>query len=62
MIPFLGINFEGFGYNTDFINCQNIFNNYLPVALFIFAHQDDESGCFHEIHRLVNRGDKVWVV
>jgi len=62
MVPFLGINFEGFGYNTDFINCQNIFNNYLPVALFIFAHQDDESGCFHEIHRLVNRGDKAWVV
>jgi hypothetical protein len=34
----------------------------LPVTLFVFAHQDDESGCFHEIHRLVNRGDTVWVV
>jgi hypothetical protein len=34
----------------------------LPVALFIFAHQDDESGCFFEIRRLVKRGDKVWIV
>ena len=32
------------------------------MTLFVFAHQDDESGCFHEIHRLVNRGDSVWVV
>ena len=31
-------------------------------SLFIFAHQDDECGCFFELHRLVARGDKVLVV
>jgi hypothetical protein len=32
------------------------------VALFIFAHQDDECWCLYEIQRLVNRGDKVTIV
>ena len=31
-------------------------------ALFIFAHQDDECGCFSELNRLVDRGDEVFVV
>lgn len=31
------------------------------LTLFLFAHQDDEFGVFYEIHRLVNRGDKVIV-
>lgn len=31
------------------------------ISLFLFAHQDDESSCFFEIHRLVSRGDKVVV-
>jgi LmbE family N-acetylglucosaminyl deacetylase len=32
------------------------------TALFLFAHQDDEFGVFHEIHHLACRGDKVIVV
>lgn len=32
------------------------------VSLFIFAHQDDESGVFWEIEKLVNSGDEVFVV
>ena len=28
---------------------------------FIFAHQDDEFGCFFEIHQLANKGKKVLV-
>jgi hypothetical protein len=32
------------------------------MALFIFAHQDDECWCFYEIRRLVSRGDEVKVV
>jgi len=32
-----------------------------PLVLFLLAHQDDECGCFFEIHRLVSRGDKVIV-
>ncbi|MDC1227852.1 PIG-L family deacetylase [Oceanospirillaceae bacterium] len=31
-------------------------------SLFIFAHQDDECGCFFELHRLVAQGEKVFVV
>lgn len=32
------------------------------TSLFIFAHQDDESGVFWELHRLVSRGDNIIVV
>ena len=32
------------------------------MALFIFAHQDDECWCFFEIRRLVSRGDEVQIV
>ena len=32
------------------------------TSLFIFAHQDDESGVFWELHRLVSRGENVIVV
>jgi len=32
------------------------------TSLFIFAHQDDESGVFCELHRLVSRGDNVIIV
>jgi LmbE family N-acetylglucosaminyl deacetylase len=31
------------------------------TCLFLFAHQDDEFGCFFEIHRLVNSGTEVIV-
>ena len=31
------------------------------IAIFLFAHQDDECGCLYEIHRLVSRGDKVFI-
>ena len=30
--------------------------------IFLFAHQDDESGVFYEIHRLVNSGQNVIVI
>ena len=32
------------------------------MALFIFAHQDDECWCFHEILRLQNSGKKIEIV
>jgi LmbE family N-acetylglucosaminyl deacetylase len=61
-IIFWGLTLKDCRYNANYILYQNFIKNGMPVALFIFAHQDDESGCFYEIHRLVNRGDTVWVV
>ena len=29
---------------------------------FIFAHQDDEFGCFFEIHQLANNGKKLFTI